>query len=141
MAKSQAPMISLVLITTSLLLALPTLGFNGEVRRDCPEDCHCHYSRINWVTDCSESNLTAIPFEGLDPDVYVLDMNGNNIEQIEPFPLNSTFKDDEIKLRRLQMAHNKITELRHESFAGLKYLLDADFSYNEIHYVDPDAFR
>ncbi|XP_014234384.1 protein artichoke-like [Trichogramma pretiosum] len=122
------------LLATALLLGA-SHGFNGELaEQECPVDCHCHYFRINWVTDCSESNLTAIPHDGLSQNVYVLDMNGNNVEHIEPFPAD-------IKLRKLQVAHNRLTELKYESFAGLTYLLDADFSYNNIKYVDPDAFR
>lgn len=61
-------------------------------------------------------------------------MNDNNIAHVDPFPSS-------IKLRRLQMAHNQLTELTYESFAGLTYLLDADFSYNAIKRVDPEAFR
>ena len=61
-------------------------------------------------------------------------MNGNNIEHLDQFP-------PDIKLRRLQMAHNRLTHLSHESFAGLKYLLDADFSYNAITHIDPETFR
>lgn len=120
-----------------LLVALgaSTLAYNGElVEQECPVDCHCHYFRVNWVTDCSESNLTSIPYDELSPNVYILDMNGNNIAQVGPFP-------HAIKLRRLQMAHNRLTELKYESFAGLTYLLEADFSYNEITHVDPEAFR
>lgn len=110
-------------------------GFNGEMaEQECPVDCHCHYLRVNWVTDCSESNLTTIPHEGLSQNVYVLDVNGNNVEHVETFP-----KD--IKLRRLQIAHNRLKDLTYESFAGLTYLLDADFSYNQISRVDPEAFR
>nr|ARK19972.1 leucine rich repeat domain containing protein [Ampulex compressa] len=116
-------------------LATSSFAFNGElVEQDCPVDCHCHYFRINWVTDCSESNLTTIPYDELSPNVYVLDMNGNHIAHVGPFPSS-------IKLRRLQMAHNQLTELKYESFAGLTYLLDADFSYNAITHVDPEAFR
>lgn len=116
-------------------LATPTLSLNGElVEQECPVDCHCHYFRINWVTDCSESNLSSIPYNELSPNVYILDMNGNNIERVGPFPHG-------IKLRRLQMAHNRLTELNYESFAGLTYLLDADFSSNAIARVDPNAFR
>lgn len=131
--------IRMPLAVTRLLIGLCLLGaglaLNGElVEQECPEDCHCHYFRINWVTDCSESNLTAIPHEGLSQNVYVLDMNGNNVEEIKPFPAD-------IKLRRLQIAHNRLTELESESFAGLAYLLDADFSYNSISKLDPDAFR
>ena len=112
-----------------------TLVINGEfVEQECPVDCHCHYFRINWVTDCSESNLTVIPHEGLSHNVYILDVNGNNVEHITPFP-------NDIKLRRLQMAHNHLTELKYKSFTGLTYLLDADFSYNAISKVDPEAFR
>ncbi|XP_011494646.1 PREDICTED: leucine-rich repeat-containing protein 70-like [Ceratosolen solmsi marchali] len=116
-------------------LAGAALGLNGELlEQECPVDCHCHYFRINWVTDCSESNLTAIPHEGLSHNVYVLDVNGNNVEHVAPFPRD-------IKLRRLQVAHNRLTDLDYGSFAGLTYLLDADFSYNAISKVDPEAFR
>lgn len=101
---------------------------------ECPEDCDCHYFRINWVTDCSESNLTEIPHEGLSQNVYILNMNSNNVTEVQPFP-------QDIKLRRLQMADNLLTRLTRESFAGLAYLLDADFSSNRIIRVDPDAFR
>ncbi|XP_015600866.1 protein artichoke isoform X2 [Cephus cinctus] len=118
-----------------VILFATGLALNGELlEQDCPVDCHCHYFRINWVTDCSESNLTSIPYDELSPNVYILDMNGNNVAHLGPFPRD-------IKLRRLQMAHNKLTELSYESFAGLNYLLDADFSYNSISHVDPEAFR
>ncbi|XP_003424883.1 leucine-rich repeat-containing G-protein coupled receptor 6 [Nasonia vitripennis] len=126
---------SLLLLLALLAVVGPSTALNGElVEQECPVDCHCHYFRINWVTDCSESNLTSIPHEGLSHNVYVLDMNGNNVEQVTPFPRD-------IKLRRLQMAHNKLTELNYQSFAGLTYLLDADFSHNAISKVDPEAFR
>lgn len=56
--------------------------------QDCPDDCDCHYFRVNWVTDCSESNLTSIPTEqeGLSLNVYILNMNANNMRKLEPFP-------------------------------------------------------
>lgn len=56
--------------------------------QDCPDDCDCHYWRINWVTDCSESNLTSVPTveEGLSLGVYLLNMNANNLRELEPFP-------------------------------------------------------
>ncbi|XP_018357518.1 PREDICTED: leucine-rich repeat-containing protein 15-like isoform X1 [Trachymyrmex cornetzi] len=128
-------------MTTALsLLAvyfiITTSALNNEelLEQECPVDCHCHYFRVNWVTDCSDSNLTTIPYNELSHNVYILDMNDNNIADISPFP-------ESIKLRRLQMAHNRLTELTYESFAGLTYLLDADFSYNAITRVDPEAFR
>ncbi|XP_029679732.1 chaoptin isoform X1 [Formica exsecta] len=125
-------------ITTALYLlylVVTAFALNEELlEQECPVDCHCHYFRINWVTDCSDSNLTTIPYNELSDNVYILDMNDNNIANIDPFPSS-------IKLRRLQMAHNKLTELTYESFAGLTYLLDADFSYNAITRVDSEAFR
>ncbi|XP_066593349.1 insulin-like growth factor-binding protein complex acid labile subunit isoform X2 [Prorops nasuta] len=119
-----------------VFLGTSTIGLSSDVMepQECPVDCHCHYFRINWVTDCSESNLTSIPYDELSPNVYILDMNGNNIERVGPFPTN-------IKLRRLQMAHNKLKELNYDAFAGLTYLLDADFSSNEITRIDPEVFR
>lgn len=126
-------MLGLLLLVA--ILGTSTFAYNGDlVEQECPVDCHCHYFRINWVTDCSESNLTSIPIDELSPNIYVLDMNGNNIVQVGPFPPS-------IKLRRLQMAHNRLTELKYESFAGLIYLLEADFSSNAISHVDPEAFR
>ncbi|XP_053988608.1 leucine-rich repeat-containing protein 15-like [Hylaeus volcanicus] len=122
------------LLLLIVALATSTIAYNGElVEQECPVDCHCHYFRVNWVTDCSESNLTSIPYDELSLNVYILDMNGNNIAQVGPFPQS-------IKIRRLQMAHNRLTELKHESFAGLTYLLEADFSSNAITRVDPEAF-
>ncbi|XP_030746360.1 carboxypeptidase N subunit 2-like [Sitophilus oryzae] len=112
----------------------PGLSFNGEMaEQECPDECDCHYFRINWVTDCSDSNLTEIPYDELSMNVYVLDLNDNLISEIEPFP-------PDIKMRRLQMADNRMTELKKESFTGLHYLIDADFSGNAITKVDPHVF-
>lgn len=123
-----------LLIVIASVLSL-SLGFNGELAElECPDDCDCHYFRVNWVTDCSDSNLTEIPYNELSLNVYVLDMNDNHISVVKPFP-------QDIKMRRLQMANNEMTEVKKESFAGLHYLLDVDFSGNKIKYIDPDAFE
>lgn len=110
-------------------------SFNGELAElECPDDCDCHYFRVNWVTDCSDSNLTHIPYNELSPNVYILDLNDNYIKEVEPFP-------PDFKVRRLQLSANLITELKKESFAGLHYLIDVDFSFNKIRRVDVDAFE
>lgn len=109
-------------------------GFNGDsFELECPDDCDCHYFRINWVTDCSESNLTEVPYDELSLSVYILDLNGNNITSLKPFP-------SDIKMRRLQIADNKLTRVERDSFRGLEYLIDVDLSGNNITYVDPEAF-
>lgn len=102
---------------------------------ECPEDCDCYYFRINWVTDCSSSNLSSVPSyeDGLSSNVYILNMNENNLTRLDTFP-------EDIKLRSLQVAGNNLTELRKEYFQGLLYLLDADFSSNQISKVDPESF-
>lgn len=110
-------------------------AFNGESSElECPDECDCHYFRINWVTDCSDSNLTEIPYSELSLDVYVLDLNSNFIREVQPFP-------SDIKMRRLQMADNLMTEIRKDSFNGLNYLIDADFSGNQIRKIDKDIFQ
>lgn len=110
-------------------------SFNGELAElECPDDCDCHYFRVNWVTDCSDSNLTQIPYDELSPNVYILDLNDNFIKEVEQFP-------PDFKVRRLQLSANLMTELKKESFAGLHYLIDADFSFNQIKRVDIDAFE
>lgn len=117
------------------LAVLIVEAFNGELSElECPDECDCHYFRINWVTDCSDSNLTEIPYSELSLNVYVLDLNSNFIREVQPFP-------SDIKMRRLQMADNLMTELRKDSFAGLNYLLDADFSGNKINRIDLDTFQ
>lgn len=120
-------------VFASLLIVGVELVSGTLPELECPEDCDCHYFRINWVTDCSESNFTDIPYEGLSQNVYILNMNGNNVTEVQRFP-------EDIKLRRLQLADNFLTRLSRQSFAGLSYLLDADFSGNRITHVDPDAF-
>ncbi|CAB3239563.1 unnamed protein product [Arctia plantaginis] len=111
-----------------------TYGFNGDsFELECPDECDCHYFRINWVTDCSESNLTEVPYDELSLSVYILDLNGNNITTLKPFPTD-------IKMRRLQIADNRLTRVEKEAFKGLEYLIDIDLSGNNISYVDPEAF-
>jgi hypothetical protein len=71
-------------MTTLRLLAVffasTAFALNEKLlEQECPVDCHCHYFRINWVTDCSDSNLTTIPYNELSHNVYILDMNDNNI--------------------------------------------------------------
>ena len=90
---------------------------------------------MNWVTDCSESNLTAVPTyeENLSQSVYVLDLSGNHIENVETFP-------DDIRLRSLKLADNSLTKVSHVQYAGLKFLLDLDLSGNRITYIEPDSF-
>ncbi|XP_011555755.2 toll-like receptor 6 [Plutella xylostella] len=122
---------------TVLVLALAiscALGFNGDnFELECPDECDCHYFRINWVTDCSESNLTEIPYDEISNSVYILDLNGNNITELKPFP-------SDIKMRRLQIANNMLTRVERQGFTGLDYLIDVDLSGNNISYVDPEAF-
>ncbi|XP_067008351.2 insulin-like growth factor-binding protein complex acid labile subunit [Anabrus simplex] len=133
-SENLSKMISSVFVMFLLLAATGREALCELEEQECPEDCDCHYFRINWVTDCSESNLTTIPHDGLSLNVYVLNMNGNNVTEIQPFPAD-------IKLRRFQIADNQLTRLTGESFAGLGYMLDADFSGNQISYVDPNAFK
>ncbi|KAG6454954.1 hypothetical protein O3G_MSEX008949 [Manduca sexta] len=126
-------MIAITALAVYLATGL-TLGFNGDsFELECPDECDCHYFRINWVTDCSESNLTEVPYDELSLSVYILDLNENNITSLKPFP-------SDIKMRRLQIANNKLTRVEREAFKGLEYLIDVDFSGNNISYVDPEAF-
>ncbi|VVC40023.1 Leucine-rich repeat,Leucine-rich repeat domain, L domain-like,Leucine-rich repeat, typical subtype,Leucine [Cinara cedri] len=122
-----------VIVLATLLACVCNVNAILSEQFDCPDDCDCHLFRINWVTDCSESNFTSMPYEGLDPNVYVLNMNGNLLKDIEPFP-------SEIKLRTLQLSENILTKIKKSTFAGLHYLLDIDLSNNLINYVDPEAF-
>uniref|UniRef100_A0A224X852 Putative insulin-like growth factor-binding protein complex acid labile subunit n=1 Tax=Panstrongylus lignarius TaxID=156445 RepID=A0A224X852_9HEMI len=104
--------------------------------QQCPESCDCHYFRINWVTDCSNRALTTVPTtyeEGLSPNVYILNLNDNNITDINAFP-------DDIKLRSLLLAGNQLTTITRIAFFGLGYLLDLDLSNNKIVYIEPDTF-
>ncbi|XP_050680470.1 toll-like receptor 6 [Leptidea sinapis] len=124
------------LFNAVIFLMVVTLcyGFNGDsFELECPDECDCHYFRINWVTDCSESNLTEVPYDELSLSVYVLDLNGNNITSLGPFP-------HDIKMRRLQIANNRLSRVERESFKGLEYLIDVDLSGNQITFVDPEAF-
>lgn len=116
----------LALALTGCLASLPEL--------ECPEECECHYFRINWVTDCSESNLTDIPNDNMSLSVYILNMNGNNVTTWPTFPAD-------MKLRRLQVADNLVQRVTKEMFQGLGYLIDVDLSGNSISTVDPESFR
>lgn len=122
-------------VVACLLLANSLVEcFNGDsFELECPDECDCHYFRINWVTDCSESNLTEVPYDELSMSVYILDLNGNNITGLQTFP-------GDIKMRRLQIANNRLTRIERDAFKGLEYLIDIDLSGNNISYIDPEAF-
>ncbi|XP_050535112.1 toll-like receptor Tollo [Daktulosphaira vitifoliae] len=124
-----------IIVCLAVTLLTWVIGSNALLseQMDCPEDCDCHFFRINWVTDCSESNLTSIPHEGLDNNVYILNMNGNHLKEIEPFPAD-------LKLRTLTLSENMLTKIHKTTFAGLHYLLDIDLSSNLINYIDPESF-
>ncbi|XP_038207683.1 insulin-like growth factor-binding protein complex acid labile subunit [Zerene cesonia] len=123
-----------IIVFLSLLFLKHGQGFNGDsFERECPDECDCHYFRINWVTDCSESNLTDVPYDELSLSVYILDLNGNNITSLQSFP-------GDIKMRRLQIANNRLTRIERQGFKGLEYLIDVDLSGNNITYVEPEAF-
>lgn len=127
-------MAQLTVLVLCLIATGFTYGFNGDsFELECPDECDCHYFRINWVTDCSESNLTEVPYDELSLSVYILDLNGNNITTLQTFP-------SDIKMRRLQIANNRLTRVDRDSFKGLEYLIDVDLSGNNITYVDPEAF-
>ncbi|KAG8314096.1 hypothetical protein J6590_100348 [Homalodisca vitripennis] len=121
-----------VLWMVSLMTVLVSTDLPDQ---DCPDDCDCHYFRINWVTDCSESNLTSIPTveEGLSLNVYVLNMNANNLDELQPFPA-------ELKVRSLLLAENTLSMVDKENFSSLLYLIDLDLSSNNIRTIHPDAF-
>lgn len=128
------PHLTVIFIVFATLLAnVCNTNAIPSAQLKCPDDCDCYYSRINWVTDCSENNFTSMPYAGLDNNVYVFIMNGNLLKEIEPFPAN-------IRLRTLQISENLLTKINKSTFAGLHYLLDADLSYNLINHIDPDAF-
>jgi len=61
-------------------------------------------------------------------------VSGNEITDVTKFP-------EDIKMRRLQLAENKLSKVTADMFAGLKYILDIDLSNNNITIVEPDAFR
>lgn len=124
---------TLWLLTTLIVLHVAS-GFNGDsFELECPDECDCHYFRVNWVTDCSESNLTEIPYDEISKSVYILDLNENNITDIKPFP-------SDMRMRRLQLANNRLSRVEKESFLGLEYLIDIDLSGNNISYIHPEAF-
>lgn len=127
-----ATRLSIIVFISLLAYVCNTNAILSE-QLDCPEDCDCHFFRINWVTDCSENNFTTMPYDGLDSNVYILNMNGNLLKDLDPFPAD-------IKLRTLQLSENFLTKIQKTTFAGLHYLLDIDLSSNLINYVDPEAF-
>jgi Leucine-rich repeat (LRR) protein len=60
-------------------------------------------------------------------------MIGNNLREIEPFPVD-------VKVRTLQLADNMLQRIRNDTFSNLQYLVDIDLSGNNITALDPHAF-
>jgi len=115
-----------------LLLYVFNAGAIPSKQFSCPEVCDCHLSRINWVTDCTNKNLTYIPHNGLDLDTCILNMNDNLLTKLEPFPLS-------MKVWKLQLSNNLLTEIKNSTFGG--FINTLDLSNNLISYVDPFSFK
>jgi len=117
-----------------LLIYIFNAGAIPSKKFSCPEVCDCHLSRINWVADCTNKNLTNIPHNGLDLDTYILNMNDNFLSELEPFPPS-------IKIWTLQLSNNLLTEIKNSTFEGLQYMLNVDLSNNLISYIEPMALK
>jgi len=99
----------------------------------CPTECNCYFKKNNWVTDCSDIKLTSIPMKELPAYLFELNMNGNLLKKIEPFP-------SDVSVRSLRLSRNFLTEIHRKTFAGLDSLLEIDLSHNNINFIDPLAF-
>ncbi|GLH02252.1 Uncharacterized protein GBIM_08271 [Gryllus bimaculatus] len=99
----------------------------------CPAACACRYSRIFWETDCARRALVAVP-DGLSPDVHALDLSGNRLERLGPFP-------EGCRLRRLTARENRVRAVAAADLGGLDLLVEVDLSQNQLAEIDPTTFR
>lgn len=121
-----------ILFLATLLFVLNSVAAAPEPYH-CPTECDCHFNKNNWVTDCSDIELTAIPMTELPAYIYELNMNGNLLKKVDRFHYN-------ISLRTLKMSRNFLTEIGPKTFDGLNSLVGLDLSYNTIGYIDQLAF-
>lgn len=91
------------------------------------------------VLSLAGNNITRIPLASLErcADLSYLNMGYNKIAEV---PENG-FVGWGGQLQTLLLRNNKITELNYGAFAGLDSIKEISLSFNDIHWIHPNAFE
>lgn len=104
-----------------------------------------HISEVDYlpetlrVLSLAGNNITRIPLASLErcADLSYLNMGYNKIAEV---PENG-FVGWGSQLQTLLLRNNKITELNYGAFAGLDSIKEISLSFNDIHWIHPNAFE
>lgn len=104
-----------------------------------PRSCSCSKSEGNLSINCSHVHLAAVPRQWVDegPSVFkTLNLERNNIREINDGDFFG------VKIERLLLANNSLSELKFLSFWGLEHSLETlDLSYNNFRKIPSEALR
>lgn len=128
---------SIVWLATLQLCAI-IISVSGRPQSSCPVECVCFYQDSKLISDCSESEFTTIPTEGLSKDTAEFVLDGNQIKHIDTSLIDSPVRRY-TNLRSLKLSKNLLTRIHSETFEGLR-LIELDVSSNFITHIDPEAF-
>ncbi|XP_055375845.1 uncharacterized protein LOC129608386, partial [Condylostylus longicornis] len=98
-------------------------------------DCISKWKSGKQTVECIDKSLIRIP-ENIDPQTQVLDMSGNNLQNLA----NEQFlRASLLNLQKLYLRNCKIGEIQPETFKGLTNLVDLDLSHNLLVIIPSNA--
>lgn len=122
------------MISTSVFELLVVLGCCITSVQVCPIECKCYRHKFLRVL-CQSSNLTKVP-DGIPGDAYLLDLQDNNIQHIDPGSFAGLNN-----LVRLDLSGSNVMNISVGSFSGLSNLEILAMNYNKIVSLEEDVFE
>ncbi|CAH0719282.1 unnamed protein product, partial [Brenthis ino] len=99
-------------------------------------ECHCKWSSGKKTATCVSAGLTQIP--QLASDIQVLDLHGNNINELQQDALATI---ELLNLQRLNLSSTNLRFLHQNAFRELRILIELDLSRNYLTELSPDTFK
>lgn len=124
----------LLLATTAVVSPAQAMSRGGEF---CPSVCQCKWKGGKQTVECIDRQLITIP-ENIDQTTQVLDMSGNNLQQL---PRETFIRLDLLNLQKLFLRNCKLGQIDEEAFKGLTNLVELDLSHNLLTAIPSSTFE
>lgn len=123
----------LLLLSTAMSVVVGAMSRGGEF---CPSVCQCKWKGGKQTVECIDKQLITIP-ENIDQTTQVLDMSGNNLQQL---PRETFIRLDLLNLQKLFLRNCKLGQIDVDAFKGLTNLVELDLSHNLLTAIPSSTF-